>query len=256
MVELQASPYDYEGIPWVHASVVSVDAELSEEYPSLITAHAVPPVTPPTTQLENNVEQNASSLQEQSRSDQLSEQLTGENETQNRMAQPQQTQADLERERGAGAAGAVIGLFLGGPFLALVFGFGTAYYTKKGGPSGDMARAIGDVALVARDKFREVDNKHHIADKGKVAVVDAMKKIQEVDRNHHVYERFHRFLSWCWNSTLEFAQRHNLMERVSASLKILLDKMAKKIVENQNQVSAGGASTSTLNETGRQQTAR
>jgi hypothetical protein len=265
MVELQTSPYDYEGIPLVYASIVSIDAELSLEEDPILTAHAIPStpisiaVPSPTRVAEEStptssmrsVEPSAPSFHEQQENDQQSQQ-TEETRQQNRTTQQPQTEEDRERERtvGAGAAGSVFGLLLGGPFLAFLFGFGTAYYTKQEGPSGDMARAIGDVALVARDKFREVDGKHHIVDKGKVAAAEAIDKIQQADQTHQLKERLYQFLSWCWNSTLEFAQRHHLIERGSAKVKRLLNKLVEKITENQDRV-ASGQSTSGPNETRR-----
>merc|ERR1711862_734492 len=60
----------------------------------------------------------------------------------------------------AGCFGGTIGCFVGGPILALIAGFGTAYLTKKDDILGDTSRAAGDIALLAKEKFDELSEKH------------------------------------------------------------------------------------------------
>jgi hypothetical protein len=69
---------------------------------------------------------------------------------------------DKQRQRrvGAGVASGVFGCLIGGPIVALIFGFGAAYATKGKGALGDSARAIGDGALSAKAKAVEIRNKH------------------------------------------------------------------------------------------------
>ena len=67
------------------------------------------------------------------------------------------------RVAAAGSACCLFGCFVSGPIGAVVAGFGTAYAARyAAGPTGDVARAIGDVALVASDRAVELDEKHHL----------------------------------------------------------------------------------------------
>ena len=254
MVEIQNSPYDHDGIPLVQASLVSIDAELSGPEGQPLTAHAIgstpidnsdsassPSIlrmepsfttTPPTSPIAPPRETN-------SRADHLSQHLDGMEQIREDISSNQESapteEEEKERERtlAAGAAGAVLGLLLGGPFLAMVFGFGTAYYSKEEGPYGDVARALGEVAIVARDKAKEVEHKHHLVDKGKVAATEAIEKIQEADRRHQLKDRFSEFISWCWASTLDYAKRHHLIEKASEAMREILDKITEKMLEHQ-----------------------
>jgi hypothetical protein len=124
-------------------------------------------------------------------------------------------QEELERKRrvGAGIFSGVVGLFLGGPFLAMIFGLGAAYATKKEGAVGDTARAVGDVALSAREKAIEIDEKHNVVGKTKVAAEEAFEKAKELDQNHHFLERTKVFVVYSWNSIVDFVRRNHVLER-------------------------------------------
>ena len=112
------------------------------------------------------------------------------------------TPTEHDRMVGAGVASGVIGMLVGGPFLGLLLGFGAAYAsTKTDGPVGDAARAVGDVALVAKAKAQEVDAKHNLVTKTKVAAKEAWERAKQVDRKHNVLAKSKEFVvfSWCVN---------------------------------------------------------
>ena len=114
----------------------------------------------------------------------------------------------------SGAAGATLGfLLLGGPILAVIAGFGTAYATQKSGAVGDIARALGEVALTTRAKAKELDEKHHLVDKTKQVAEDAWNHAKALDRKHHLMEKTKDFLMFSWNETVAFTRRHRLLER-------------------------------------------
>jgi len=72
---------------------------------------------------------------------------------------------DSSKTFGAWAAGIVLGFVVGaGTSLSMAFGFGAAYYSSQEGVAGDVARAIGDVALVSHAKFVQVNEKHKLID--------------------------------------------------------------------------------------------
>jgi hypothetical protein len=122
---------------------------------------------------------------------------------------------ELVRNRtiGAGVFSGVVGLFLGGPFVAMILGFGAAYATERQGAVGDTARAVGDVALSVREKAIEIDGKHNVVEKSKVVAQETLEKAKEMDRKHHILERTKDLLVYSWNSTVEFFRRNRVMER-------------------------------------------
>jgi hypothetical protein len=93
------------------------------------------------------------------------------------------------RRRGAGVLCGLLGCLLCGPILALITGGYAAYATSKDGAIGDAARAIGDVALTARDKAKEVDEKHDIVGKTKVASRDFCERVKAASREFTVRQK-------------------------------------------------------------------
>ncbi|KAI2489283.1 hypothetical protein MHU86_25317 [Fragilaria crotonensis] len=130
---------------------------------------------------------------------------------------------------GAGVATGAVGLLVGGPFLAILAGFGTAYATKQAGATGDVARAIGHVALEAKAKAVELDRQHNLVQKGKEAASEAWEKAKEFDRKHNILERSKAFLVWSWDTMVELNRRHRLVERAVNATGALLTFVATKI---------------------------
>lgn len=114
---------------------------------------------------------------------------------------------------GAGMVGGLIGFLVGGPIIATIAGFATAWASKKDGAAGDMARAMGDVALTARDKAIEVNEKHLIIQGSKNAASDAVQKIKEIDRKHEVVAKTKEFAGWSWDTIKVFNQKHRVVDR-------------------------------------------
>ena len=78
--------------------------------------------------------------------------------------------------RGAAALCGLTGCFLGGPFLAILAAVGGAYSaTHNDGPVGDASRAVGEVALAARDKAKE----HQVCEKTGTAAKSVAKGLKE-----------------------------------------------------------------------------
>ena len=106
----------------------------------------------------------------------------------------------------SGVAGAVVGLLVGGPIIAAVAGFGTAYAVRKEGTAGDIARALGEVALSARARALEVDREHRFAEKAKRAVDD-------LSRKHKIAAKTKEFARASWKAAVDLDRRHKLLER-------------------------------------------
>jgi hypothetical protein len=235
MVELSAAVYDFDDIPFVSASVVSIDAELSDD--TMVTAEAISPSTMSSISnsayapmRESPIPEDRSSISFHRESSNSSSNSDGARQT----ATPEEARTNSQRAVGAGAAGAVLGLLVGGPVLSIVFGFGTVYYSKQEGATGDLARALGEIALVARDKWKEVDSKHHIVDQGREVANEAIHRIQ--DRRDHRRQRVYKFVAYCWKSTLQFVEQHRLVERGCDQLKVLAENVAGKIQEHHSRV--------------------
>ena len=234
MVELAEAPYDQDGIPMVTAAIVCIDGELWDH--TVVTAEAIPtsPASSITSPSATAIGREPP-IPEYYGSESLSIHVSDDPSYRSENDQ-NTTISDEEHERqrrvGAGAAGAVMGLLVGGPVLSLFLGFGAAYYTRHEGATGDLARALGEVALVAKDKFQEIDNKHNLVHKSQEAAQEAIRRIQEADRRHHGQEKFFRFVRYSWETTLSFVERHRLVQRGYHHLQKLLAHIARKIHEH------------------------
>jgi len=73
---------------------------------------------------------------------------------------------DQSKTFGAWAAGIVLGFVMGAsPSLSMAFGIGVAYYSQQEeSVAGDVARAMGDVALLSHARFVQVNEKHNLVE--------------------------------------------------------------------------------------------
>ncbi len=78
----------------------------------------------------------------------------------------QYSKVDQSKAFGAWAAGIVLGFVMGtSPSLSMAFGIGVAYYSQQEeGVAGDVARAMGDVALLSHARFVQVNEKHNLVE--------------------------------------------------------------------------------------------
>jgi hypothetical protein len=152
---------------------------------------------------------------------------------------------ELVRNRtiGAGVFSGVVGLFLGGPFVAMILGFGAAYATEKQGAVGDSARAVGDVALSVREKAIKIDEKHNVVGKSKVMAQEAFEKAKEMDQNHHILERTKAFFEYSWNSTVDFFRRNRVLERGVEGVGRSAEWVAEKVSGNNQAVPVTNTTT-------------
>lgn len=157
-----------------------------------------------------------------------------------------------DRMVASGTAGAVIGLLVGGPFLAAIAGFGSAYATQKDGVAGDTTRALGEVALATKEKARELNHKHHIVDKSKQVAGEAWAKAQEMDQKHHILQQLKAVLIFSWGAFVDFVRRHRLMEKGVDGVGRALEYIAGKVYSR-----TGGTGTrSSIDENSASQTSR
>mmetsp|Transcript_26678 Transcript_26678/g.78813 ORF Transcript_26678/g.78813 Transcript_26678/m.78813 type:complete len:211 (-) Transcript_26678:80-712(-) len=145
---------------------------------------------------------------------------------------PVQADQDHEETRttAAGIAAGIIGLFLGGPILALIAGGGTVYAARqRDGTAGDVARAVGDIALTARDKAKELDEKHNVVDKTKAAAGDAWERTKELDAEHHFMQKIKHALAVAYDRTVAFNAEHHVFEKITIAAGTFFHFIAAKV---------------------------
>ena len=136
-----------------------------------------------------------------------------------------------------------------GPIFGILLGFGTAFATKKEGALGDSARAVGDVALVAQEKAKEIDQKHSVVQRCRVASAQTWEKAKEMDKKHHVLAKTQEFAIFCARSIKEFVQKHKVVERSADAVGQAANWATEQINNannNSNSASNNGTPTSTL----------
>lgn len=161
--------------------------------------------------------------------------------------------ADDTQMFGAGAAGAVLGLLMGGPLLCVALGLGSLYCSQQEGAAGDIARAMGDVALLTHTKFQELNEKHQLVDKGKEASGKVFTKLRAVHERHRQPRRrrncekkakVRKLVAWCWKSVLEFERKHKVLQRLSLTAKEKLDALVEQYSPCDNSINADNGSMS------------
>ncbi len=127
----------------------------------------------------------------------------------------------------SGVAGAVVGLLLGGPIVAAIAGFGSAYAVRKDGATGDVARALGEVALSVQSTGQEWEEKHHVLGNTKRA-------IDEADSDLAI--KFKALIETSWKAAVELNQQHDLLQRgvegTGKGFEYLSDKIHSMSKEN------------------------
>mmetsp|Transcript_558 Transcript_558/g.1344 ORF Transcript_558/g.1344 Transcript_558/m.1344 type:complete len:342 (+) Transcript_558:129-1154(+) len=115
----------------------------------------------------------------------------------------------------SGAAGAVLGMLIGGPYVGIIAGFGSAYASTQpeGTSAGDIGRAMAEVALLTKQKAIQIDAKHRIVDKVRVKLAQGWEYAKHLDREHHLLERLKVFVVWSVKTAIELAKNNRLLER-------------------------------------------
>ncbi|GFH46325.1 hypothetical protein CTEN210_02799 [Chaetoceros tenuissimus] len=115
--------------------------------------------------------------------------------TQHDSTKEDSTKYQNSNQIGAGVVAAVIAMPLLGPVFATAAGVAAAYGTTQDGPAGDACRAAGDVALIAKEKAFQVNEKHHIVEKTKSGAQDVISQVQNVNGRQKIFENIGEFFS-------------------------------------------------------------
>lgn len=140
---------------------------------------------------------------------------------------------DQARTLAAGLGTGALTLLSGHPIGAVALGFSAAFYAQhgtKGDLVSDASRAVGDVALSAKQKAIEVNEQHHVVEKSIVAVEKAWELAKELDRQHHIVEKARDIAVYGTTATVDFVREHKLVERSAKGLVQGLGWITEKVV--------------------------
>jgi hypothetical protein len=140
---------------------------------------------------------------------------------------------DQARTLAAGLGTGALTLLSGHPIGAVALGFSAAFYAQhgtKGDLVSDASRAVGDVALSAKQKAIEVNEQHHVVEKSIVAVEQAWELAKELDRQHHIVEKARDIAVYGTTATVDFVREHKLVERSAKGLVQGLGWITEKVV--------------------------
>jgi hypothetical protein len=112
----------------------------------------------------------------------------------------------------SGVAGVVVGTLLFGTLPGLVAGFYASYAHGQTGAAGDVSRALGEIALVVREKAIVIDRKHNLVVRGKIALAEAWEHAKLLDRQHRIIKRMKEFAKFSLTMTFHWIRRNNLLE--------------------------------------------
>lgn len=112
----------------------------------------------------------------------------------------------------SGVAGAVVGTLVLGTIPGVIAGFYAVYVHNDRGAAGDISRALGEVALVTREKALSINARHHVVEKVKVALRQTFHLALELNRQHQISQRVKRFSRFAWTLTFDYIcrQAHEL----------------------------------------------
>lgn len=109
----------------------------------------------------------------------------------------------------SGVAGAVVGTLLLGTFPGLMAGLFAAYVHDQSGAAGDISRALGEIALITREKVVVIETKHNLVARAKVAFVKAWKYAIQLDQDHNIVRKLKNFSRFSWSMILEYMSSNN-----------------------------------------------
>lgn len=129
--------------------------------------------------------------------------------------------------KASGIAGGVVGLLLGGPILALIAGFGSAYATRKQNKVGDISRSMGEIALSIEEKAKQINQKHHFADKTKASM-------DNLEDRCSIATKTRQLVITSWRAAVDYTREHNLIERGIEGTGHGFEYLAEKVSGNKN----------------------
>lgn len=134
---------------------------------------------------------------------------------------------DKKRRVGAGIAVGAITAPLFGLVVATIAGVAASYGATQPGATGDVCRACGDVALNARDKAMEVNEKHDLTKKAKDGASKALQTAKDANEKYGILERLQNGIKAAWQKLNDFEKEHHVLERTVQGLSNIFKNAAE-----------------------------
>jgi hypothetical protein len=131
---------------------------------------------------------------------------------------------------GACVAGGCVGCLVGGPWLACIAGAGSAYGTTRQSPTGDCTRSMGRMSLACRSKAIEVNDKHHIVEKSKIAAVTCWQKSKDVNERHRMMERTKGCLASSYQGLQSANRKYRISDRTLEGIGMVCTYVNEKVI--------------------------
>lgn len=148
--------------------------------------------------------------------------------------QPTVEAQNAKRRVGAGIAVGVVTMPLFGLVVAAIAGVAASYGATQPGATGDVCRACGDVALNARDKAMEVNDKHDLSNKAKAGASKALKSAKDANEKYGILERLQNGIKVALQKLNEFEKEHHVFERTVQSVSNIFKNAAEAMKKSRH----------------------
>jgi hypothetical protein len=104
---------------------------------------------------------------------------------------------------------------LSGPLVGVLFGIGASYATTSntGSALGDSARAVGELALLAQQKAKDIDRKHNVQEWCTILAREAWENAKDLNQKHKILNKTKKFAMFSLESIQDFCARNRVIER-------------------------------------------
>eukprot|EP00638_Chattonella_subsalsa_P007200 CAMPEP_0117762084 /NCGR_PEP_ID=MMETSP0947-20121206/17697_1 /TAXON_ID=44440 /ORGANISM="Chattonella subsalsa, Strain CCMP2191" /LENGTH=194 /DNA_ID=CAMNT_0005583263 /DNA_START=84 /DNA_END=665 /DNA_ORIENTATION=+ len=131
---------------------------------------------------------------------------------------------------GAAAIGAVAGLCISGPIVAVAAGGAAAYATTREDKVGEVARSTGKAVGEAAKGIKRFNEEHKITEKAITTTKKAVCKAQDVNREHQIGQKTKVIVETigegskrAWESARNFEQEHKIGENIQKTATVVCD---------------------------------
>jgi len=109
----------------------------------------------------------------------------------------------------AGIGGAILGFICGGPILAALLGFGSAYAVRKKNGTGNAARALGELTISVQEKTSQIEEKNHFLGR----TTSTINKFCDDKDEKSVAFKTKAFVVSRWLAASKYTKENQLIER-------------------------------------------
>ena len=133
---------------------------------------------------------------------------------------------------GAAVAGGIAAAAVAGPVVGVAAAGAAACAAQSSdGEVGDVARAAGAVVARAGHEARELNERHHFADRARAAAAGALETARDADERHRVVERVKITGTQAYQQVVKFETEHHVLQtlrqRTVDGVKIIGNKLVE-----------------------------